>query len=53
MSETTFTMQLDADLKKAFEATCKSQNRTPAHVARELMRVYVKKHSVAEILNKK
>lgn len=52
MSETTFTMRLDVGLGKAFEATCKSQNRMPSQVVRELMRAYVKKHSVAEIQNK-
>ena len=44
-------MQLPVDLNKAFEATCKSQNRLPAQVIRELMRVYVKKNSMSRILN--
>ena len=52
MSESTLNLKLDADLKKAFEATCKSQNRMPIRVIQELMRAYVKKHSISEMFGR-
>ncbi len=41
MSESTFTFRVDEDLKSAFNAAAKGNDRTAAQVLREAMREYV------------
>ncbi|MGN6365857.1 type II toxin-antitoxin system RelB family antitoxin [Asticcacaulis taihuensis] len=44
MTETTFTLRVEADLKAAFVAAAKVQDRTAAQLLRDYMRDYVKRH---------
>jgi predicted transcriptional regulator len=41
MSESTFTFRVDEDLKAAFTAAAKGNDRTGAQILREVMREYV------------
>ena len=41
MSESTFTFRVDEDLKSAFNAAAKGNDRTAAQILREAMREYV------------
>lgn len=41
-----FTMLMDPDKKRAFEALCASQDLTPSQVVRQLVRDYLAKHGV-------
>lgn len=41
MSESTFTFRVDEDLKSAFTAAAKGNDRTAAQILREAMREYV------------
>lgn len=51
MDEQTVIMnfRLPAGLKKAFESTCKTQDRQPSQIMRDLMRGYVRDHSQLEL----
>jgi len=44
MTETTFTLRVEDDLKAAFVAAAKVQDRTAAQLLRDYMRDYVKRH---------
>ncbi len=41
-----FTVLMDPEKKKAFEALCARQDLTPSQVVRQLMREYLAKHGV-------
>jgi predicted transcriptional regulator len=41
------TLLIDPDKKRAFEALCSEQDRTPSQVVRQLIREYLAKHGVA------
>ena len=47
MTEATFTFRVDDDLKAAFAAAAKAQDRTAAQLMRDFMRDYVKAHQNA------
>lgn len=44
MGEATFTFRVEDELKNAFAATAKAQDRTAAQLMRDYMRDYVKTH---------
>jgi hypothetical protein len=41
-----FTLLMDPNKKKAFEALCAQQDLTPSQVVRQLIREYLAKHGV-------
>ncbi len=41
-----FTLLIDPDKKRAFEALCAQQDLTPSQVVRQLIREYLAKHGV-------
>jgi len=47
MSESTFTFQVDEDLKKEFSTIAKSLDRSDAQLLRDFMRDYVKQQKAA------
>jgi hypothetical protein len=42
-----FTLLIDPNKKKAFEALCAQQDLTPSQVVRQLIREYLAKHGVS------
>ena len=48
--ESGLTIRIDQELKAAFVATAKSQDRTASQVLRDFMRDYVKKNGQADLL---
>jgi len=47
--ETGFTIRIEQELKDAFVATAKSQDRTASQVLRNFMRDYVKKNGQTDL----
>jgi|GEM_PF-3560886 len=47
--ETGFTIRIEQELKDAFVATAKSQDRTTSQVLRNFMRDYVKKNGQTDL----
>lgn len=45
--------RVDVDLKVAFEAACRSQDRSASQVLRDMMRDYVRKHAQADLLEQR
>lgn len=43
--------RVDVDLKVAFEAACRSQDRSASQVLRDMMRDYIRKHAQADLLD--
>lgn len=41
--------RVDADLRRAFQAACQSNDQTASQVFRTFMREYVKKHGQADL----
>jgi len=48
-----FTLLIDPNKKKAFEALCAQQDLTPSQVARQLIREYLAKHGVSYATKRK
>jgi predicted transcriptional regulator len=46
------TLLIDPDKKRAFEALCSEQDRTPSQVVRQLIREYLAKHGVEPVASK-
>lgn len=52
-NSTTFTMRLPKPLKEAFDAACKSNDRSAAQMVRDFMREYVQKNNQAGLFDKR
>lgn len=50
--EIAFTLRIDPDLKNAFIASAKGQDRTASQLIRDYMREYVKKHGQRDLFAK-
>lgn len=50
---TTFNLRLPKPLKNAFEAACKSNDRSAAQIVRDFMRDYVKQNNQAGLFDKR
>ena len=48
-----FTLLIDPNKKKAFEALCAQQDLTPSQVVRQLIRGYLAKHGVSYAIKSK
>lgn len=51
--EIAFTIRVEPDLKDAFVAAAKSQDRTASQLVRDYMRDYVKKHGQRDLFGGK